>query len=139
MSQQFPAPPILVVEDSVEVRRSLEWLLRVEGYAVVTAVHGADALRKLQAGLQPCLILLDLHMPEMDGFEFRKRQLEDPQLAEMPVVVYSDIRDPVAVIKQLKPTAYVEKPLDLDKLLTVVEAHCHKPSTETDPKLNRAS
>lgn len=139
MIKQFPPPPILVVEDSVEVRRSLEWLLRAHGYAVVTAVHGADALRKLHAGLRPCLILLDLQMPEMDGFEFRQLQLQEPRLATIPVVVCSAIRDPDAAAKQLKAAAYVEKPVDLDALLAVVAAHCRKPFKERPPELKRAS
>ena len=58
MATQSTAPPILVVENNPEVRQSLEWLLRGEGYNVVSAIHGADALRRLQAGLHPCLILL---------------------------------------------------------------------------------
>jgi CheY-like chemotaxis protein len=139
MAEQSPVPPILVVEDCTEVRRSLEWLLRAEGYAVVTAVHGADALRKLQAGLRPCLILLDLQMPEMDGFEFRKLQLQDLRLAPIPVLVYSGVRDPAATLKQLNAVAYVQKPLDLDKLLKIVETHCRKPVTARPVNLKRAS
>ena len=139
MAQQFPTSPILVVEDDSDVRQSLEWLLTVDGYAVVTAVHGADALRKLQAGLRPCLILLDLQMPVMDGFAFRQLQLQDPQLAHIPVVVYADTRDPDTVVKRLKAVAVVQKPLDLDALLPIVEAHCRAPLKASPPKLKRAS
>jgi CheY-like chemotaxis protein len=139
VAKQFLPPPVLVVEDSAEVRRSLEWLLRGHGYAVVTAVHGADALRKLHAGLRPCLILLDLQMPEMDGFEFRQRQLQDPQLASIPVVVCSAIGDPDAAARQLKAEAYVQKPVELDALLAVVAAHCRKPVKAPPPELKRAS
>ncbi len=133
------AAPILVVEDSAEVRRSLDWLLRVEGYAVVTAVHGADALRKLQAGLRPCLILLDLKMPEMNGFEFRRLQLQDPELADIPVVIYSDVANPERVVQRLQAAAHVQKPFDLDALLAVVGAHCHRPVVTNPPKLKCAS
>jgi CheY-like chemotaxis protein len=118
---------ILLVEDSVDVRQSMEWLLTMQGYAVVTAIHGADALRKLRGGLVPCLILLDLQMPEMDGFEFRTAQLQDPQLARIPVVVYSGFSDARTAAGQLNATAYLQKPLDLDALLTVVEKCCGKP------------
>lgn len=134
---QRAATPILVVEDSADVRRSLEWLLRVDGYRIVTAINGADALRKLQAGLRPCIILLDLNMPQMDGFEFRKRQLEDPDLAAIPVVVYSGISDPEAAAKQLHATAFLQKPFDLATLLATVEAHCAKPSPAVPPDLRR--
>lgn len=138
MSKEFHTAPILVVEDSVEVRRSLEWLLSVEGYTVVTAINGADALRKLHAGLRPCIILLDLQMPEMDGFEFRRLQLQDPQVESIPIIIYADMVDPQTVAKQLKAAAYVQKPFDLDALLAVVAAHCDKPVVPR-PKLKRAS
>ena len=127
MATQFDPPPILLVEDNSELRRSLEWLLKGEGYAVVTAIHGADALSKLQAGLRPCLIILNLEMPVMTGFEFRKAQLQDPQLAPLPVVVYSARSDPQLFATQLKATAYLQKPLDAEALLRVVEAHCRTP------------
>ena len=127
MDTQFDLPPILLVEDNSELRRSLEWLLTGEGYAVVTAIHGADALGKLQAGLRPCLIILNLEMPEMNGFEFRKAQLQDAQLASIPLVIYSALSDPHMFAAQLKAAAYFQKPLDVEALLRVVEAHCRPP------------
>ncbi len=69
--------PILVVDDDIAVRRSLEWLLEGMGFRVVTAADGAEALGKLRKGLAPCLIVLDLAMQGMDGFEFRKAQMRD--------------------------------------------------------------
>jgi len=129
--------PILVVEDNADVRRSLEWFLRIDGYRVVTAINGADALKKLQAGLRPCIILLDLVMPEMDGFEFRQRQRRDPSIAAIPVVVYSGIGNPQSAANQLDAAAYLRKPLDLDSLLATIDAHCAKDS-KSDPQLKRA-
>ena len=131
--------PILVVEDSADVRRSLEWFLRLDGYRVVTAINGADALEKLHAGLRPCIILLDLVMPQMDGFEFRQRQRTDPSLADIPVVVYSGVGDPKSAAKQLDAMAYLRKPLDLDSLLATIETHCNKDAKAASPKLKRAS
>ena len=64
MATQLAPSPLLLVEDNSELRRSLEWLLSGEGYAVVTAIHSKDALSQLQAGLRPCLIILNLEMPD---------------------------------------------------------------------------
>ena len=129
--------PILIVEDGPEVRQSLEWMLTIDGYRVVTAINGADALKKLQAGFRPCIILLDLHMPEMDGFEFRQRQLQDPDLASIPVVVYSGVSDAKAAAARLNAVAHLQKPLDLDQLLQVVETHCRKSGKADPPPLKR--
>lgn len=133
MAKESTVAPILVVEDSPEVRQSLEWLLRGEGYVVVSAIHGADALRKLQAGLRPCLILLDLEMPEMDGFEFRKAQLQDPELADIPVVVCSSLREPEVLARQITATAHLGKLFNIATLLTLVEAHCRRRPAAPSP------
>lgn len=116
--------PVLLVEHSAEVRRAVVEWLTLKGYAVSTAVNGVDALGKLRAGLKPCLILLDLHMPEMNGFEFRKRQLRDPQLARIPVVVYSGRYDPHIAAEQLRATAYFFIPFGTDGLSRIIEVHC---------------
>ncbi len=117
---------ILVVENSPEVRHSLEWLLRAEGYVVVTAIHGPDALRKLRAGLRPCLILLDVEMPETDGVQFRQAQLQDPQLANIPVVVGSALVDSEILATQITATSHLGKLFDLEAVLRLVEAHCRR-------------
>jgi len=83
--------PILLVEDNLDVLDVTRVLLESEGYAVATAVNGADALALLRAGLRPCLIVLDLSMPVMDGFEFRDEQRADPELRAIPTIVYSAI------------------------------------------------
>ena len=101
----------------------VDWLL-VQGYAVHTAINGIDALDKLHAGLRPCLILIHLHTPAMDGFEFRRRQLDDPHLAGIPVVVYSGLYDPQMAAKVLNATAYLYTPFDIEMLRTIIEAHC---------------
>jgi CheY-like chemotaxis protein len=102
-------------------------LLELEGYIVHTAADGAEALKCLRSGLKPGLILLDLMMPGMDGFQFRKEQLQDPKLSAIRVVVYSGHHDANANAALLKPTAYVKKPIDLDSFLELVSAHCAIP------------
>lgn len=83
--------PILLVEDNLDVLDVTRILLEAEGYAVATAVNGADALALLRGGLRPCLIVLDLSMPVMDGWEFRDEQRADPELRAIPTIVYSAV------------------------------------------------
>lgn len=117
-----PTREVLVVDDDVAMRRSIEWLLEGNGFRVVTAADGAEALERLRKGLEPCLILLDLTMPGMNGIEFRKVQLQDPALAGIPLVVCS--ADSKAGRRgELRAAAYLEKPFDADTLLELVEQH----------------
>src|SRR5439155_12214990 len=95
MIPERPAAPVLVVEDNGEVRQALVALLEAEGYHVAEAVDGVSALRLLRTGaVQPCLIVLDLMMPRMSGWDFRMEQSSDLRLADIPVVVVS--ADPLA-------------------------------------------
>ncbi|HEX5658510.1 MAG TPA: response regulator, partial [Polyangiales bacterium] len=80
---------ILIVDDDADIREALVDVLTDHGYPTHAVPHGAAALAALQAGLRPCLILLDLMMPVMDGITFRQRQLAEPDLKELPVLVIS--------------------------------------------------
>ncbi|MFI5364823.1 MAG: response regulator [Candidatus Binatia bacterium] len=117
---------VLLVEDDLDIRQSMRSLLELDGFKVVTAANGAQALSKLRRGLRPCVILLDLMMPIMDGFEFRKEQMQDEALSVIPVVVYSGHYNPKACAARLGATALLQKPLDVDALLKLVENHCSK-------------
>jgi CheY-like chemotaxis protein len=97
-------------------------LLTLEGFRTETVANGRDALDYLQKGDPPDLILLDLMMPIMDGWEFRRRQREDPALASVPVVVLSALDQTRAA--DLGGTAFLKKPLDFDRLLELVRQHC---------------
>ena len=112
--------PILVVDDDSELRESLALLLALKGYEVITACDGREALQTLQGGPQPCLIVLDLTMPEMDGFQFRRAQLADPALQDIPVVLCSAHPTATHVAEQLGVVACFEKPFDVQLLLAVV-------------------
>ena len=81
------AHTILVVEDDPDVRRALTELLASEGYKVAATADGDEALQTLRGGLRPAVILLDLMMPNCDGWDFRREQLEDPTFASVPVVL----------------------------------------------------
>src|SRR5712691_6808566 len=78
---------ILIVEDDDAVREALATFLELQGYDVVEAAHGEEALRQLRSARPFCMILLDLMMPVMNGWEFRTHLLSDPTLASIPVVV----------------------------------------------------
>jgi CheY-like chemotaxis protein len=112
---------ILVIEDEVPIREFLVEVLEEEGYPVQSASNGREALAVLQAVPDlPKLILLDLMMPVMDGWTFRKEQLQDPALMGVPVVVLSAAYELHRQAAILKVTSYLEKPVDLTNLLTTV-------------------
>jgi two-component system response regulator MprA len=83
------ARSVLVVEDEGDIRGMIRLALELEGYVVFEATDGRRALEQLRAGLRPSLILLDLMMPGMNGWEFRAEQGRDPELAAIPVVLIS--------------------------------------------------
>lgn len=119
---------LLVIDDDIMIRAGLEMLLELEGYKVCGASNGQDALELLQkADTAPCLILLDVMMPVMDGIEFRRRQLQESHLAQVPVIVVTGRAD-VAEIAKLQPVAVVSKPFQTEALLKMVEAHCERKS-----------
>lgn len=118
---------LLLVDDEPDVRESFKFMLESEGYSVVTAENGCDALKLLRRGFTPQLILLDLMMPVMDGFEFRRAQLRDARLAVIPVVVYSGHHDVKANAARLGAAAYLQKPVDPDVLLQLISTHCAAP------------
>jgi CheY-like chemotaxis protein len=117
-------PQILIVEDDAETRDALWALLENHGYSVTLAANGADGLSRLRGGLRPCLILLDLMMPEKNGFQFRVEQVADPVLADIPVIIYSGNPEAQADGAVLGGVACLTKPIDVDRLLEAVKAHC---------------
>jgi CheY-like chemotaxis protein len=78
---------VLIIDDDLPVRTALRELFETEGYAVTLAANGRAALNHLRKGLRPCVILLDLMMPVMDGWDFRQEQLADPDVRDIPVVI----------------------------------------------------
>jgi two-component system, chemotaxis family, chemotaxis protein CheY len=119
---------ILLVEDDVDIRLDLADLLRAEGYQVATAANGQEALDWLgQHGEEVSLILLDLMMPVMNGWDFRARQLEEPGLTAIPVVLLSGAGDVARHALALKTAGYLIKPLRLDSLLGIVSRLCQQP------------
>ena len=112
---------VLVIEDDFDVQQSLAQVLMDEGYVVETAVDGAEALARLQARQeQPSVMILDLWMPRMNGFEFRKAQLASPETADIPVVVVTAGGVAPNEMAALGLTYVLPKPVDLEILLRVV-------------------
>jgi CheY-like chemotaxis protein len=115
--------PVLIVEDDADIRVALMDVLEEAGYQPVGAVNGLDALEKLRQGaLKPCLIVLDLMMPIMDGRAFREQQLREPALASIPVVVCSAYRE--ITDQTLRVAEFLRKPLDVDDLVEAVRRYC---------------
>jgi CheY-like chemotaxis protein len=115
--------PVLIVEDDSDLREMMSQLLTMEGFQSATVANGKEALRYLSSGDTPDLILLDLMMPVMDGWEFRRVQQADPVLARVPTIVLSALDQSRA--KDLRPAAFLKKPLDFDRLLQLVREYCH--------------
>jgi chemosensory pili system protein ChpA (sensor histidine kinase/response regulator) len=91
---QKSLPSVLVVDDTRDVREAVSLFLQSHGYDVESAVDGLDAVGKLEAGLRPDVILLDVAMPRMDGFAFRRWQAADARFASIPIVLLSGVYDP---------------------------------------------
>jgi CheY-like chemotaxis protein len=109
---------VLLVDDDEDIREALRAILEDEGFDVHVAINGKDALDSLRSGLRPNVILLDLMMPVMSGWQFRSAQRADPVLALIPVVVLSAVHDQP---DDLAVHASLRKPIDIERLLEVVE------------------
>jgi len=106
---------VLVIDDELDIREAVTEVLSYEGHEVVTASDGLEALRKCRE-LQPDVVLLDLMMPGMNGWEFRAAQLRDPAVADIPVVVLSAL----GRVSTIDAFAFLPKPFGLDDLLELV-------------------
>ena len=112
---------VLLVEDDHDVRETIAEVLTDAGYVVVTAIDGRQALDLLRGGVRPFVILLDLMMPGMNGYEFRDAQRADVRLADIPVIVLTADRLIEQKTRELGAHAYLKKPTPLDELLSTLE------------------
>jgi len=116
-------PQVLVVEDDRDTREMLERFLELEGFGVRSAPNGAEALASLQAEGRPCVILLDLMMPVMNGWQFREAQRRHPDFASVPVVVVT-AAGPRGEMASIAADGWVAKPVDFDVLLHTIRRFC---------------
>ena len=121
--------PVLVVEDDGDLRDAMLELLRGFGRGAIAAADGQQALGILRSGIEPCVILLDLMMPHMDGWSFRREQLRDRRLARIPVIVISAHPDPRRD-DSLQGADVLRKPINFDRLLDLL-AQLSPPSSGT--------
>lgn len=120
---------ILVIEDDEIIRALLVEFLTTEGYVVFQAIDGKDALNKLAIIPCPCLILLDLFMPTLDGFGFievLKKQYGDNVISFLPIVVVSAAPPEGEAAQKIKKQTlgFISKPFNLSRILKIVEQYC---------------
>ncbi len=116
---------ILIVEDERDIRETLQEALELEGYVVYSAANGRDAIERLDTIPRPCLILLDLMMPVMTGWQFLEVQKRDARIAPIPVVIVTAAAGKVA---SEDIAGLLRKPIAMEVLLKVVEQYCGMPS-----------
>ena len=114
--------PVLIVEDDADLREMMAQLLQLEGFDAHSVANGREALEYLKEGAPPQLILLDMMMPVMDGWEFRREQQLSPKLADVPVIVLSALDQ--TRVGEIGAVAFLKKPLDFDRLLDLVRRYC---------------
>jgi CheY-like chemotaxis protein len=115
---------ILIVDDEPDIRWLISELLIDEGYTVAQAADGREALAYLQdATPLPCVIILDLMMPIMNGWDFLQVQQHNPRLASIPIVVVSAARTAINV-NGLGVQEALDKPFDMDRLLATIQRYC---------------
>lgn len=112
-------PSVLVVEDDIDLRESLEEILEQEGFEVRTASCGTSALSALSGADRPDLLVLDLMLPGVDGFQVRREMQADPALRHIPVIVTTAVPQANRMHEALQASAYLEKPFDLETLFTL--------------------
>jgi CheY-like chemotaxis protein len=116
---------ILIIDDDQAIRDSLKMVLELEGYAVATAANGRDGLRELETSpKEPCLIVVDLMMPIMNGWEFLDAIGQDPRLRCLPVLILTAHNERARPLPQ-RPI--LRKPIDSERFLKLVRTNCGDP------------
>ena len=117
---------VMIVEDDRDTREMLGRFLELEGFDVRTAANGQMAFEALREdGSAPHVILLDLMMPVMNGWQFREKQVRDPRFSRIPVVVVT-AAGPRDDIPSITADAWLSKPVDFDRLLATIDSLCRK-------------
>lgn len=118
--------PVLVVDDDPDIREIIELALSSNGYRVVTANDGRACLRRLREPERPCIVLLDMMMPDMNGWEVCEAIAKDASLASIPVLILtgnSQLRE-----THLGSVPILRKPIELKALLAAIAQHARPPA-----------
>nr|WP_242593275.1 response regulator [Corallococcus exiguus] len=128
-AQHAEAPVVLVVDDDPDILEALSEILEAEGFEIRRARNGKEALERLEPD-PPHLILLDLMMPVMDGWEFAQRMRQKPAFAGIPIIVLSADRNVGSKAKDIGAMGHLAKPFELNDLLSMVRQSLN-PSADT--------
>ncbi len=113
-----PAASVLVVDDERDIREAVAEVLKDEGFEVLDATDGAEALQQLRAH-HPAVVLLDLMMPGMNGWEFCAARNLEPELSAIPIIVISAL----GRVSGIDAQAFLQKPFELDALVSAVRQY----------------
>jgi CheY-like chemotaxis protein len=119
------ASSVLVVDDDPNLVRLMSKFLKLDGFAPVPAANGEEALAYLRGGGDASVILLDLRMPVMDGWTFRREQRGDPGLAKIPIVILSGVE--ADGVQEMDAAASFHKPVSFSEIVGVVRRLCETP------------
>jgi CheY-like chemotaxis protein len=117
---------VLVVDDFDPTRNAIVAMLEIKGFDVRAAASGIEALDLLQAGFRPCAMLLDLRMPDLDGWEVWDRMKEHAELSMTPVIILSADPADHARARAVGIREFVRKPVDGGRLAEILEHHCER-------------
>ncbi len=115
---------VLVVDDEKDARDAIVELLEYEGYPAVGAADGAEALELLERGLRPALMMVDLRMPVMDGWDFCRAVAADPRFAEIPIAIVTASASVDRLPERRRSAGLFVKPVQVSRLLATVRALC---------------
>ena len=124
MSEGASSAEVLLVEDDPEIRASLRELLGEEGFALYETANGLEAIEYLRSGNRPRVIILDLAMPVVNGWEFRIAQKANPSISEIPVVIISAREQTSDDVAWMEAAEFLPKPIDVERLLGAVRRFC---------------
>jgi CheY-like chemotaxis protein len=124
---------VLIIDDEPDVRELFQDILKGAGFDAVVAESGAEGLAVLRSDPQIRVVLLDLLMPEMDGWRFRHHQLSHPQFAAIPTVIVTGAPLASAAHEQLQAAAYLSKPVPREQLIGAVAKYCERSSAGGTP------
>jgi CheY-like chemotaxis protein len=125
---------VMIVDDDMDIRETIEEVLADNEVPATGAENGAVALERLRSDVEPpCVILLDMMMPVMDGRTFRLAQRDDPALSNIPVVVLTAHASGERSARELQVDGFLRTPVDLPTVLVVIRRYCERDKASPPP------